>query len=115
MVLDLLQTPEVLDAQATRIQKDVFEVLVTSNYGHVQCVTPAFEVTATEETDTKRSHLDYPPICPDCVYEGDDRDVRCAMCGRGYTKIYVGAGQQAAEGDVLVSSTRSYEVRMATQ
>eukprot|EP00959_Pyramimonas_sp_CCMP1952_P209947 4392805-Pyramimonas_sp.AAC.1 len=60
MVVDLLQAPEVLDAQATNIQKDVFEVLMTSNFGREQCETPAFEVTATEETDPKRSHLDYP-------------------------------------------------------
>eukprot|EP00959_Pyramimonas_sp_CCMP1952_P348273 7295333-Pyramimonas_sp.AAC.1 len=91
---------------------------MTGNFGHEQRVAPAFEVTGNpeaEETDTKRSHLDYPPFCPDCVYEGDDRDVRCAMCGRDYTEIYEGAGQQAAEDDAVASATRSHEVLMATQ
>eukprot|EP00959_Pyramimonas_sp_CCMP1952_P358314 7502673-Pyramimonas_sp.AAC.1 len=75
MVVDLLQTPEIrLDAQMMEIQKDVFEVLMTSNCEHEQDETPVFGVTA-KETDDKRSHLDYPPVCPDCVYEGDDRDV----------------------------------------
>eukprot|EP00959_Pyramimonas_sp_CCMP1952_P178374 3728558-Pyramimonas_sp.AAC.1 len=97
------------------IQNDVFEVLMTSNCEHEQDETPVFGATATMETGDKRSNLDCPPFCPDCVYEGGDRDVRRSMRGRGYTEIYEGAGQQAAEDDVLASTTRSYEVLMATQ
>eukprot|EP00959_Pyramimonas_sp_CCMP1952_P208317 4357694-Pyramimonas_sp.AAC.1 len=57
MVVDLLQMPEVLDAQTTVIPKDVFEVLMISNFGREQRATPAFEVAGNpeaEETDIKR-------------------------------------------------------------
>eukprot|EP00959_Pyramimonas_sp_CCMP1952_P067124 1401375-Pyramimonas_sp.AAC.1 len=61
MVVDLLESLKVIGAQRATLQKDVFEALMTGNFGRVQCVMA---------------------WCKHCNYLGDDRGVRCDLLGR---------------------------------